>query len=104
MADPAPAPSIHRPAGCRREAFADAQLSEQIFARDDPADNASTHLPAGEQARIPVIWLAELFTPTTLLSLIGGVRELTSRQTGLRPRADDDPVEWITSTRCLAPA
>jgi hypothetical protein len=28
------------------------------------------------------------------------VRELTSRQTGLRPRDDDDPVEWITSTRC----
>jgi hypothetical protein len=40
-----------------------------------------------------VIWLAELFTPTTLPSLISGVRELTSRQD------DDDLVEWITSTR-----
>jgi hypothetical protein len=48
---------------------------------------------------MPVIWLAEVFTPTTLPSLIDGVRDLTSRQRGIPPRADDDPVEWITSTR-----
>ena len=55
--------------------------------------------PTGEQARIPVIWLAELFTPTTLPSLIGGVRELTSRQHEMRRAVVGDPVEWITSTR-----
>jgi len=83
----------------RRRALAYAKQSERFFARHDPADNASTRLPAGEQARMPVIWLAELFTPTTLPNLIDGVRELTSRQSGMRPQADDDPVEWITSTR-----
>lgn len=48
---------------------------------------------------MPVIWLAEVFTPTTVPSLIAGVRDLTSRQRGIRWGADDDPVEWITSTR-----
>jgi hypothetical protein len=55
---------------------------------------------AGGRARIPAIWLVELFTPTTISSLIGGVRELTSKQTepGLE-RVFGDPVEWITSDR-----
>jgi hypothetical protein len=93
-------PHIIRRGGItRREATAWAQESERFFAGRDPADNASTRLPAGEQARIPVIWLAEVFTPITLPSLITGMSDLTSRQRGLGPRADDDPAEWIASAR-----
>jgi hypothetical protein len=67
----------------RREAIALAQESERFFAGHDPADNASTRLPAIEQARMPVIWLAEVFTPITLPSLIPGLRDLASRQRGI---------------------
>jgi hypothetical protein len=55
--------------------------------------------PAGEQARIPVIWLAELFTPITIPGLLGGVRELTSKLRGRQPRNYDDSVESIISDR-----
>jgi hypothetical protein len=82
----------------RRRALAYARSSERFFARHDQDQNVQTQLPAGEQVRVPVLWLAELFTPTTLPRLLSGVRELTSRQSGARA-ADDDPVEWIISAR-----
>jgi hypothetical protein len=47
---------------------------------------------------MPQIWLAELFTPTTISSLIGGVRQLTRRRRGRRSHSYD-PVEWINSDR-----
>jgi hypothetical protein len=55
-----------------------------------------------EPVRIPVIWLAELFTPTTFSSLIKGVSELIARTPS---RQDDTRSRWrvlvesITSDR-----
>lgn len=69
-----------------------------------PSESAAT---PRESARIPVIWLAELFTPTTIPSLIGGVREFNSRQSDPGGSWDPDPrrarrpvtAESITSDR-----
>lgn len=76
-----------------------ARQSEQYFAKYDNADNASTRLPAGEHARMPVVWLAEVFTPVTLPGLLDGIRELAGRSTEMWPRRGDDPVERIMSSR-----
>jgi hypothetical protein len=67
--------------------------------REQPGEPSGAH--AGGHARIPVIWLAELFTPTTIPNLIGGLRKLTGSQSRPRPRGGDYDflVEWITSDR-----
>jgi hypothetical protein len=61
----------HLPPPLRRIAehrltIAHAQDMQRSLSRRDPAQNAATRLPPGEQARVPVIWLAEIFTPTTI--------------------------------------
>ncbi len=45
-----------------------------------------------------MIWLAEVFTPTTLSGLLSGARELAVRQPGLQTD-DDDLAGWITLSR-----
>ena len=76
-----------------------ARQSEQYFAKYDDADNASTRLPVGERARMPVVWLAEVFTPMTLPGLLDGIRDLAGRSSGIRPWSGDDAVERITASR-----
>lgn len=81
-----------------RQPSAVAQELQRRGAAEDPGDNADTRLPSDEQALIPVIWLAEVFTPTTLPSLLSGVRELTSRASE-RWSHKHDAIEWIITTR-----
>jgi hypothetical protein len=77
-----------------------AHQMQPALAQHDPSDNADTRLPDDEQVRVPIIWLAEIFTPTTIDGLVDGMRRLTTtkargRQWGL----DDDLAEWILSSR-----
>jgi hypothetical protein len=83
----------------RRVIVADAREMQRSLSRGDPAENAATRLPPGEQIRLPLIWLAEIFTPTTIDGLIDGMRKLASRPTGSWPARTDDLAEWIRSSR-----
>jgi hypothetical protein len=92
-------PGIRQVADWRHDR-ASAKDFEIHFAKNDPADNAATRLPAGEQAHVPVLWLAELYTPMTLPGLINGIRDLMSSAANRTlPPSGSDPLEWITSTR-----
>jgi hypothetical protein len=55
------------------------QEAVRLQSRKDPDDNAATRLPSGEQALMPVFWLAEVFTPTTIANLVKGIRNLVCR-------------------------
>jgi hypothetical protein len=73
---------------------------QRSLSRRDSAENAATRLPPGEQARVPVIWLAEIFTPTTIDGLVDGMRALAGKAKGTLG-FEDDLVEWILSSRRL---
>ena len=75
-----------------------AKQSEQYFADRDPDANASTRLPDGEHVRVPIIWLAELFTPTTVNGLIDGMRVLADKVKGTLG-SEEDFTDWILSSR-----
>jgi hypothetical protein len=75
-----------------------ARADQRRAARRDPADNRDTRIPAGEQVLMPVLWLAELYTPTTLHGLLSGLRPLMSRTGDHDPRRGDI-VEWVNDAR-----
>jgi hypothetical protein len=80
------------------------QLAEEDVryeARRDPATNAATRLPAGEQALMPVIWLAEVFTPTTIDNLAKGLRELAAKTDDASDHTIGDLCGWVLSSRRL---
>ena len=62
-----------------------ARVHERRVAGRDPGDNRDTRIPAGEQVLVPVIWLTELYTPTTLDGLLSGLPSLMARA------GDQDP-------------
>jgi len=72
----------------------------RYFSRKDPEDNAATRLPPGEQAVMPLLWVAEVFTPTTIDNLVKGIRDLTARmdQSSLSTRKED-LADWVLSSR-----
>jgi hypothetical protein len=94
----------HMPSPVKRFAehrlnMAHAEEWRQSASRRDPAQNAATRLPPGEQAQVPVRWLAEIFTPTTIDGLIEGIRQLAGKPTGPYSTDSDDLIEWIRSSR-----
>jgi hypothetical protein len=82
----------------RRLNVSHAKQMQRSLSRHDPAENAATRLPPGEQVRVPVIWLAEIFTPTTIDGLVDGMRELAGKAKGTLG-LEDDLGEWILSSR-----
>jgi hypothetical protein len=81
-----------------RRAVADAQAAERHWRRRDPDDNRDTRIPDGEQVRIPVIWLTELYTPTTLSGLLKGLPPLITKARWKHPERGD-LVEWVQAAR-----
>lgn len=75
----------------------------------DALENAETRLPAGENVRMPALWITELYTPTTVDSLLAGLRPFALKERG-RP-AGLDILHWVQqarrsggfSYRCLPP-
>ncbi len=72
-------------------------LAEPDFWRDrDPRENAQGRLPDGEGVQVPAIWVAELYTPSTISGLLAGITNLgweygTSR--------DDSLSKWMSDVR-----
>jgi hypothetical protein len=55
-------------------------------------------MPDGEQVHVPVIWLTELYTPTTLVGLLDGLPQLLAKAKGI-DRGREDLSEWVRRTR-----
>jgi hypothetical protein len=86
--------AIKRIAARRRNADL-AERSVRYYAQKDPEANAETRLPPSEQILVPVIWLAEVFTPTTIDNLVTGIRELRNFLVSITNEFD----EWVLSSR-----
>ena len=90
-------PFIKRYALRRMDVIA-ARDSARFFGRRDPADNQDTRMPVGEQVQVPVIWLTELYTPTTLVGLLDGLPQLLAKAEGI-DRGREDLSEWVRMAR-----
>ena len=90
-------PFIKRYALRRMDVIA-ARDSARFFGRRDPADNQDTRMPVGEQVQVPVIWLTELYTPTTLAGLLDGLPQLLAKAEGI-DRGREDLSEWVRMAR-----
>lgn len=91
-------PSFVRRYAQRRQAAIEAQAVEQYSGRHDADDNRDTRIPDGEQVRVPVIWLTELYTPTTLDGLVSGLPRLMAKAGDQHPERGDI-VEWVKDAR-----
>ncbi len=96
-------PGVAQAAKRRREAKSFAELEEQALrhsSQKDPATNKATRLPDGERVRMPAIWLAEVFTPTTVSNLVEGIRSLAAEM-GQSPDSSTEVLDWKLSSRRL---
>jgi hypothetical protein len=75
-----------------------ARVDERRVAGRDPGDNRDTRIPVGEQVLVPVLWLTELYTPTTLDGLLSGLASLMARA-GDQDCRRGDIVEWVKDAR-----
>ena len=96
-------PGIAKIAQRRQEERLLAKMEEEsvrFFSQKDPEGNAATRLPPGEQALMPVLWVAEVFTPTTINSLVKGIRDLTARMDqSLLTIGTEGLADWVLSSR-----
>jgi hypothetical protein len=90
-------PFIKRYARRRLDTIA-ATDSVQYFGRRDPADNQNTRIPEGEEVLVPVIWLTELYTPTTLADLLDGLPLFLAKTKDIGG-GRQDLVEWVRAAR-----
>ena len=62
----------------------------------DPAENRDGRLPAWESIEVPAIWVVELYTPSTVEGLLGGIERLgwETRRSG-----GDDILKWMADIR-----
>ena len=92
------APPFIRRYAQRRLTLARAQALVGRLRRRDPDDNRETRIPEGEQIRFPVIWLTELYTPTTLAGLLQGLPPLLAKAHDPASR-HEDLVDWVRTSR-----
>src|SRR5258705_1329804 len=91
-------PSFIRRYAERRWTVIDAQSSERIWGRSDLDDNRDTRIPDGEHVGMPVIWLTELYTLTTLAGLLDGLPPLMAKARYQHPERGD-LLDWVQSSR-----
>jgi len=73
------------------------ELEEPRFWEErDPKENAQGRLPEDEHVQVPAIWVAELYTPSTVAGLLAGIADL-GWEYG-RSRADS-LTKWMSDAR-----
>lgn len=92
------APAFVRRYAQRRLTLAHVQTLVRRYRRRDPDDNRRTRIPEGEQVRFPVIWLTELYTPTTLDGLLEGLPPLLAKAYDPDPGREAS-VDWVRTSR-----
>ena len=92
------APPFIRRHAQRRLSLTRAQVLVQRLRPRDPDDNRATQIPDDEQIRFPVIWLTELYTPTTLAGLLQGLPSLLTKAHD--PASSyGDTIDWVRTSR-----
>jgi hypothetical protein len=76
----------------RRQALDDTRY----WRERDPSENARGRLPDGERVELPVIWVTELYTPSTVPGLLGGISNLGWEYGRGR---DDSLAKWMSDVR-----
>jgi hypothetical protein len=72
-------------------------LKEPTFWRQrDPNENARGRLPDSERVELPAIWVAELYTPSTVPGLLAGITDLGWEYGRTR---DEDLSKWMNDVR-----
>ncbi len=92
------APPLIRRYAQRRLTLARAQAMAGRLRRRDRDDNQNRRIPEGEQIRFRVIWLTELYTPTTLAGLLQGLPPLLAKAHDPN-LSHEDPVDWVRTSR-----
>ncbi|MFD6678444.1 hypothetical protein [Micromonospora parva] len=59
--------------------------------------NLWCRLPDGEDVSIPMVWIAEVYTPATFQGLLNGVKRIEARTRGFK--SNHDIYSWVTSAR-----
>lgn len=73
------------------------ERDEPNFWRDrDPSENARGRLPNDEGIEVPAVWVAELYTPSTVGGLLDGIRDLGWEYGRSR---DDSLTKWMNDVR-----
>jgi hypothetical protein len=74
-----------------------AELAEPSLWRErDPEENARGRLPKDERVQVPVIWVAELYTPSTVAGLLEGIANLGWEYGRSR---DESLSKWMSDVR-----
>lgn len=68
----------------------------EVWKERDPRENREGRLPDGETVTVPAIWVAELYTPSTVSGLLDGLRNLGWEHGRSR---DDSLLEWMSDVR-----
>lgn len=73
------------------------ERNEPSFWRDrDSKENAHGRLPDDESVAVPAIWVAELYTPSTVVGLLKGIGDLGWEYGSSR---DDSLIKWMNDVR-----
>lgn len=73
------------------------ELEEPHFWQDrDPKENAQGRLPDDEHVQVPAIWVAELYTPSTVAGLLAGITHLGWEYGRSR---NDSLTKWMSNVR-----
>lgn len=73
------------------------ELAEPAFWREhDPEKNTRGRLPDDERVQVPVIWVAELYAPSTVAGLLEGIANLGWEYGRSR---DDSLSKWLSDVR-----
>lgn len=74
----------------------DSSRDPEIMRKRDEEQNESGRLPEGERVEIPVVWIVELYTPSTVSGLFDGISKLgwESDRTG-----NDRLSKWMNDVR-----
>lgn len=77
--------------------YRESRHRELHFVRDqDPEDNAHGRLPNDEGVQLPGIWVAELYTPSTVGGLLQGIQNLGWE---FGRNRDDSLTKWMSDVR-----
>lgn len=68
----------------------------QFWRQRDPKENEESRLPDGEHIAVPGVWVAELYSPSTVSGLLDGIARLGWEYGRTR---DEDLAKWLSDIR-----
>ena len=75
---------------------ANANMNHDFMLRRDSMENAQGRLPPDESLSVPAVWIAELYTPSTVAGLLDGIHQLGWEHGRTR---SDSLAKWMNDVR-----